>query len=922
MSLMSLTDHWDSWLSAHPPDYHRHLPEHMLSLRTFMRECVTELRSDGYLIIRVHKHSRTMSDILADGLEPLRPHGTEDHTTGVSFEHLLNMVWLPVLQYFEALATGDNVEWTSGHEKNNAAVLLEMQGIVMGTGEVLTMDAWVAFVKATLLRLVDVEPPSILVEHVAKHLVPLNVLPTRANAVHLLRSSLAAKLVGPTLAKQVNRKLLSEISESTIPLLSAAELSTGVKKDHVDLLAKPYIVDDEDHQARSAKRFRRDNSSRAMHLSDKTSQVLWALDNKVKLWKAKDTLDTSLQLYQSLQEGDPVSFAEDLFDGKKALRQHLMYLDGALDRQRADIIYNLREKGRFAGVAIATDESPPRAPRFRGLRFQITVLYLGTFAPLDSWDTSEDPPLMVTSMLGDIMHCPGKQGADISRVLDRQLARVGLNAFDVVAGTGDGGGENEGQLGIHAHFEALSPGYVRHRCLPHMAWRTADMAIKESLLDYKALASYFTEGSTWNRLKVIATSSRAEGGLGLFADGSRACQDIFSRRPSAIIDTRPDSDLQFLKLLKGKEHVFFDLAVRDLNQRDLGPKTRTAVMSLGDIEQRINRTLLAELIERCFFLLHYNQSEHTRIASGTSWDLLVSQASHKVLDLNLTEQVIRRLGSSPEEVAAMDRQPRTWVELAVFRVLRDWGLVDTRLPTALDFCRRVSGKAAAHLALLGDNTYRTTWMAAKMLSKEPQQAREAARTLRRHLASTKPGNRTVFEEHIFESEHLWQDIVDFADMEPPVRLWQGQGRCQNLFKFMAPRFLLAPDHVLDCERIHARWQWALHVQRALLLPGLNAQLRVTHFVENNLFFPNHEDLEEHLVAEREWHRLSVKDLDDEVAPRARSGESELGNTIQTKANYYHYYYHHDYHCYYQDCYYYYYYYDYDYDYDYDYYYYY
>ena len=172
MSLMSLTDHWDSWLSAHPPDYHRHLPEHMLSLRTFMRECVTELRSDGYLIIRVHKHSRTMSDILADGLEPLRPHGTEDHTTGVSFEHLLNMVWLPVLQYVEALATGDNVEWTSGHEKNNAAMLLEMQGIVMGNGEVLTMDAWVAFVKATLLRLVDVEPPSILVEHVAYMSMP------------------------------------------------------------------------------------------------------------------------------------------------------------------------------------------------------------------------------------------------------------------------------------------------------------------------------------------------------------------------------------------------------------------------------------------------------------------------------------------------------------------------------------------------------------------------------------------------------------------------------------------------------------------------------------------------------------------------------------------------------------------------------
>ena len=93
---------------------------------------------------------------------------------------------------------------------------------------------------------------------------------------------------------------------------------------------------------------------------------------------------------------------------------------------------------------------------------------------------------------------------NVSRVVEKQLARVGLNSFDVVAGTGDGGGENEGSHGIHRHFEDLCPGYVRHRCLPHIAWRTADMAIKASNLEYKHLAAYLVDGTTWTRLREIA----------------------------------------------------------------------------------------------------------------------------------------------------------------------------------------------------------------------------------------------------------------------------------------------------------------------------------------------------------------------------------------------------------------------------------
>ena len=38
----------------------------------------------------------------------------------------------------------------------------------------------------------------------------------------------------------------------------------------------------------------------------------------------------------------------------------------------------------LVGVALATDESPPKQPRFRGLNFQITIMYFGVFFPVCS----------------------------------------------------------------------------------------------------------------------------------------------------------------------------------------------------------------------------------------------------------------------------------------------------------------------------------------------------------------------------------------------------------------------------------------------------------------------------------------------------------------------------------------------------------
>ncbi len=57
-----------------------------------------------------------------------------------------------------------------------------------------------------------------------------------------------------------------------------------------------------------------------------------------------------------------------------------------------------------------------------------------------------------------------QDSVDVS--LQKELARVGLNSFDVVSGTGDGGGEDEGNQGIHEHLENVSPWRVRRRRAP------------------------------------------------------------------------------------------------------------------------------------------------------------------------------------------------------------------------------------------------------------------------------------------------------------------------------------------------------------------------------------------------------------------------------------------------------------------------
>ena len=54
--------------------------------------------------------------------------------------------------------------------------------------------------------------------------------------------------------------------------------------------------------------------------------------------------------------------------GKQSLHSHLLLLDAAVDRCASEDLWALREEGKFAGVALATDGSPPSQPRFSRIK--------------------------------------------------------------------------------------------------------------------------------------------------------------------------------------------------------------------------------------------------------------------------------------------------------------------------------------------------------------------------------------------------------------------------------------------------------------------------------------------------------------------------------------------------------------------------
>ena len=89
-----------------------------------------------------------------------------------------------------------------------------MAGCVSSANVLMDMDKkLIEFIQQTLCRLLEVNVPKRLILKVLSRRFPLHVEPTRANALHLLRSKWCSKLTGSALGAQANLLIFKEIAD-------------------------------------------------------------------------------------------------------------------------------------------------------------------------------------------------------------------------------------------------------------------------------------------------------------------------------------------------------------------------------------------------------------------------------------------------------------------------------------------------------------------------------------------------------------------------------------------------------------------------------------------------------------------------------------------------------------------------------------
>ena len=206
----------------------------MLSFRFFQFQVCPELAKAGFKTASL----RSLSEALSAGLDPL-PSGTfAKGKVGlcVSFAHVLNFIWAPVVEYMELCAHEPAPEWTEQLALHEAAVLAEMAGIVTGAQQPMDIDALCENMRGNLLRLLHVDVPKAATMSVLSQVVPLHAEPTPATVLHILRSGLCQKLVGKAMAAQANRLVLAEIAEVTVGLISPVDANLQVRQELVAIL--------------------------------------------------------------------------------------------------------------------------------------------------------------------------------------------------------------------------------------------------------------------------------------------------------------------------------------------------------------------------------------------------------------------------------------------------------------------------------------------------------------------------------------------------------------------------------------------------------------------------------------------------------------------------------------------------------------
>ena len=180
------------------------------------------------------------------------------------------------------------------------------------------------------------------------------------------------------------------------------------------------------------------------------------------------------------------------------------------------------------------------------------------------------------------------------------------------------------------------------------------------------------------------------------------------------------------------------------------------------------------------------------------WALMITNSE-------VDDDILEHVGITRAEFDAMGAAP-TWMDVVLNQAVGPWKIHGAAWSTLREFHMATSTRAVSHLKLVVSNIHRSTWALGGALLANAGLAVKAAAGFLDHLDATPPSARDKFEQVFCNERDLYLELTDFAKQPGPTKLqlWRGKGRWANLFRWLAPRLLTSPDHVLDCERQHAR----------------------------------------------------------------------------------------------------------------------
>lgn len=217
---------------------------------------------------------------------------------------------------------------------------------------------------------------------------------------------------------------------------------------------------------------------------------------------------------------------------------------------------------------------------------------------------------------------------------------------------------------------------------------------------------------------------------------------------------------------------------------------------------------------------------------------------------------LQRFGLTRDFLDANDMRESNCLSVLVSRVFSPdedayLGMVDKMEP----FQSKIRLAIATHLRSAMTQYISWTLKVGLLLSSNAQLAATAAKGLLKRLQTTK--QLEPLETCILNDRNLMSQLELFVS-RPGKTLWQHGNDCAELFRYLATRFLTAPDHVLDCEGVHAQWQWLMTTKRGMKLKLMNGILRMRQLVRAGAL-PDAADLAPHMDDYARELRTSVKD---------------------------------------------------------------